>query len=461
MAIINPTTSGAAISQGQGQGFAQVFGQSSFDPVVFTQNIAKQQEARRVKELDDEMKTREKNAKVQVVMPEGSLYGEDEIYKAVEEGNKQLAKFAALGIDIESSPEGRAILNKQNAEVKSLAGADKTVQERFKHFQDLAQQNPGKYDKEKLNEWIKQTLDIKGVKGQAKFAIENSPWEAPEYDLNDLYKGIADTIGEVTQKIPGGAETMWPEESVGELTKTYIMGMPEDERQAAFEAGKKQGLWSNFPEMLEATKKTIIPMGSVKRTFQAPSSGGGGFSMSVGGYKVPEKINAQVQEKDPVTGEAVSVSVTYNDQDIKPMEVRGRDGKTLYFKPAADAFYRVGGKNKSGLKQGDFGVKGKVFRRSNEQIVNNDEKATLEQFMTNPNAIVSDNGNGTSTVTTFVPLSDEVVSWDANSATFKTHLNNFDVKEFVSGWNKTNSKGSSSAQPKASAPKFDTSIDPN
>lgn len=432
MAIITPETSGAAISQGQGQGYAQVFGQSSFDPVEFAKNVAAKQEARRLKELDDELKTREKNAKASVVAEDVGLYNEEEIYKAVEDYNEQLAKFQVMGIDIEGSPEGRAILNRGNSEIKALNEADKVLQDRMKYFENLAQQNPGKYDLEELATYKKQLADIKGVKNKARFALENSPFAEPEYDLNDMYKGIAETVGEVTQKIPGGAETMWPEEAVGELTKTYIMGMPELERQAAFEAGKKKGLWNSLPEMIEATKKQIIPMGSVKRTFNAPT-GQGDFTFSAGGVKMPKNVRIAGKQTPlaRVPGGYGEIAVKMNGKDLPPMEVIDRAGKTVYFKPAT---YYVGGFEGPGksraVPRGKIGVKGKVFGRTGEEKIKpGEDPATVKVRLEDANegAEVVQQGDR---FIIYKPLADDVIDYDTNDIRFQTAIG-VDLNEWL------------------------------
>lgn len=337
--IIPSTTSGAAISQGQGQGYAQVFGQSSFDPVAFVSNVAAKQEARRQAERDEELKMRERNAKVAPFTPESGLHNEEEIYKLANDANEEIAKMQMAGIDIMGSPEGRRIYAQTASALKSATNADKYVTERLKHFQDLRNSNPGKYSQEDLNKYYEQIGAVKGVMNKARYAEEHSPFPEPEYDLNKPQMDLAKTIAAEIIEKGDTTITSWPREKVAARVNTYLNNMPTDELQAYYETGKKKGYWTDGATMRERTVDDTMTMAPYEERKDEPrsSGGGGGITLNVGGGMESEKFRVTPAFSPDVAygTEGENNVITINSTtgaELKPMEFRDASGNLAYIK---------------------------------------------------------------------------------------------------------------------------------
>ncbi len=203
--IIPAGISGGAISQGQGQGWAQVLGQSTFDPVKFVETVAAKQDAKRQKERDTELANRVRNAKNKPVVPESNRHNEEEIYKISDQMNDQFAKAQAAGIDLLGTPQGMQMVAEGERELKKLKIMGDLVAEREKHYQDLYNSDPGKRDVEELNKWQNTLNGIKGIANKAKFVEENEPFSPEPLDMNSVEKDIAARIGKTI--VEKGAQT--------------------------------------------------------------------------------------------------------------------------------------------------------------------------------------------------------------------------------------------------------------
>jgi len=371
--IIPAGISGGAISQGQGQGWAQVLGQSTFDPVKFVETVAAKQDAKRQKERDTELANRVRNAKNKPVVPESNRHNEEEIYRLSDELNNQFAKAQAAGIDLLGTPQGMQMIAQGERELKKLKIMGDLVAEREKHYQDLYNSDPGKRDVEELNKWQNTLNGIKGIANKAKFVEENEPFSPEPLDMNAVEKDIAARIGKTI--VEKGAQTteQWLYDDVKNITNNYLDNLPIQELQRKYEQGKKEGKWDTPEKFREVTTKHVYDMGEYKETLDEPQSSGkgGGITVNVGGGVENDKFRVTPTVSPDIPGASSGNNIIHinstSGNEMKPMEF-SVDGQPTFMK-LADLQKRQGHVGKSEYQKivAEANELGKIKNKTPEQ----------------------------------------------------------------------------------------------
>jgi hypothetical protein len=429
--------SAAAISTGQGQGYAQVFNKSSFDPVEFIANLNKERVAKKQKDIDAEIALRAKNKKFFLELPTTDKYNDwnkDEINKITNEAELKLAEFMAKGGDLEGSPEGLKIVRDLKNGLSLTGGQGQAIAKAVEGYRGLVDKDPGKYDAEELTTWLGGLDKIQTLDGRAKYIETTSPFKEPPFDWNEYLANVP--LGVSTTEDPSGRHSVTQRNAQDAYDIiANDMRVKEVEKpgyiSSVFEKGKKEGLWGTVEEMYKSGADQIVRLGGKKENFAAPKGSGGRMSFSVGGYRVPEKISAQGRSRwDTSNGGVDEVSISYNSKDVPPFEVeKNANGEKIRFAPVK--WFRD--------KDAKWMVEGKSYGRTGEEKIK-PANLTMDVFEAqirkeNPDSEIVTEGDK---LTIFKPLKTEVVPYDLNDISFKSHLDGFDLYDYEQGWNKQN-----------------------
>lgn len=438
MAELIPTgISGAGVSQGQGQGYAQVFGQSSFDGPTFIANLNKQRADDLKLKAQKALDIQNKNTKFRtdLPVPEMNRWSEEELTKDAGEMQDKLIGLQMGGYDLASNPDAIRAVN----DAKTKFALKKSKADAIAKIYDSAlaevNKNPEKYDREEFLKKAKALEDIKSIDGRIKYLEENpllpiepisiteviADWELP-YDKNE------DGTVTTTQVNPERL-LAWSEYNLASL-----LNDPKTKKQAfeLYNRGKDEGLWQTPKEQAKYFADYAASKGKFDRVTDEPRQSSGGGGISIGGYSVPEKVNVEARSRwDTSGGKADEISIAYNAKDIPPFEVEAdKSGKKVKFAPSK---WFVNDK-------GEWMVEGKSYGRTGEVKIDPNDK---DQLITLRSAVEGDGGTveqvGDKYVT-FTPLKTEIIPYDLNEPAFKTHLDGFDLKRYVDGWNKVNAK---------------------
>ena len=345
--IIPAGISGGAISQGQGQGWAQDLGRSSFDGVTFINNLNAERAQRRKQLVDDEIATRARNAKNKPVAPESNRHNEEEIYRLSDELNNQFAKAQAAGIDLMGTPEGMKIIAQGERELKKAKVMGDLVAEREKHYQDLYNANPGKYSVEELNKWQEGLNKTRGIANKAKYVEENEPFTPQPLDLNEIIADIKidPTVIQTGLKTVSQIDNPAAKEVFADHIRSMELENPGS-GTAIYEAGLKPNalnggkpLWTNMEEMYTFGGNRIQKLGGYKETFGQPQSSGkgGGITVNVGGGVENDKFRVTPTVSPDIPGASSGNNIIHinstSGNEMKPMEF-SVDGQPTFMKLA-------------------------------------------------------------------------------------------------------------------------------
>lgn len=445
--IIPADTSGAAISTGQGQGYAQVLGQSSFDPVVFADTIRRENEGRAKQRVAQEIEKRQNNKKYLLDLPiEKNIndYNRDLILGAYKTAEDQVANWMAQGLDLENSVEGQKLKRDLSLELTNLGQKGKYIADTIADYREMASQNPEKYDNRELNDFTRGLSKIKGDNAaktldmQLKYIEENAPFTEPGLDILDVLTDINSVIPEITKQAAPGAPmiTKRNKDNVKELVEGYYQGLYTDDPNNLTELvdkGVRQGLWEDYQGMIDYSTDEMMKRGKEKEDYPEGRSGKGG-GISIGGYRTPENITVEGKSRwGTSNGNVDEISIAYNGKDVPPFEVeKNQGGEKIKFAPVK--WFKD--------QNGNWMVEGKSYGRTGEEKIKPASFKTMGDFFNdeqkkNPDAEIIVDGDK---LTIFKPLKTEIVPYDLNDISFKSHLNGFDLYQYEQGWNKSKAK---------------------
>lgn len=446
------------ITQGEGQGYAQKFAPSSFDPVSFMEGLnAENKERSRQRlavELENKKQAREYRKNLLELPDKINDFSRTPIIGIAEKTADELARLEQQGVDIEGSPEGRKLLAKTKAGFQSVADAGAEIASVAENYRKMAAE--GKISAKKLTEWSDRLLALndgteQGLFAGLKYVRENTPYKKvfdPSNLVNDILK-----YPTVQEKLLGSGMT---EKTTGlsreEIRETMAEGIDQaeiqdpDAIQNYFEEGVESGKFKDYEGMIDFMTDYAESLSQNKKELEGSvKSPGGNINFNVGGYSAPENVSVAgkpyINPKDGKVagnGELYEVSVKLKGKDLAPMEVVDRNGKITYFKPSQ--YYKVTPGLQSGLPAGSWAVKGQVYGRPGEERIKEgespeDAKARIMNLY--PDAEIVPKGDGVS-FTVYKPLKTDVISYDKNDIRFKTALEGFDIYEYEQGWNKAN-----------------------
>jgi hypothetical protein len=374
----------------------------------------------KIQKAEADKKLRDANlAKLQQIVPTWD--------KTKEVRSQQIEKLIGAGAAIASAggdPQTMPEFLKMERDVNYAIEQDTMARDAFGKI--IKEYQTGKYDEQVFQNFLDE-LEKTSPEEASKLVLNSNPLMPKVTPFEELDKFVPEAA--TNEQRQGGeyvTKTGVAEETLDAAAKQYGALYPKQ-----LEHLIRTGQAKDATEAKDLIKEEIRRRSKSSTTLTPVPKGGGGLSFSVGGYQVPEKVSVAAKNTFSPDGSADEVSVKYNDKDIVPMEVVDRKGNLIYFKPAI--FYNVYRDFPSGLKQGDWGVKGKVFRRSGEQIV---DEAKAEEFFNlkrsqGAEVEMQNIGNGKVKITTFEPLADEVVSYSQNDIRFQTQLQGFDLFEYV------------------------------
>ena len=299
---------------------------------------------------------------------------------------------------------------------------------------------PGDFDAEHFAKTWEQALQKGSITDTFEF-LRNS---TPLVKKIDLFEGIDKFIPEshIDEVRVGGeyVTTTAPKaEDLDFQAKMYAVAKPEQVQSMI-----DRGLAKDYDEAVALIREKIEDE-TIKSVTRQPVPKSGDINIGVGGVAAPEDVNVAGKSVWSEGGKVDEINVKFKNKDITPMEIIDRNDDVIYFKPST--FYKVHPNTTSGLTPGTWAVKGVVMQRTGEQKVSAEE---ANKYRGRPNFEVIDNADGTSTVTKFVPLRDEVVSYDKNDIRFQTALDGLDINEWAEKWNAKNAKGQPAQKQSAS-----------
>jgi len=322
--------SGAAISTGQGQGYAQVFNKSSFDPVEFIANLNKERVAKKQKDIDAEIALRAKNKKFFLDLPTTDKYNEwnkDEINKITNEAELKLAEFMAKGGDLEGSPEGLKIVRDLKNGLALAGGQGEAIAKAIEGYRRLVDKDPGKYDAEELITWLEGLDKIQTLDGRAKYRETTSPFKEPPFDWNEYLADVKLNLS--TTEDPSGRHSVTQRNAQDAYDiVANDMRVKEVEKpgyiSSVFEKGKNEGLWGTVEEMYKSGADQIVRLGGKKENYAAPKGSGGGFTINNGGGMENDKFRITPAVSPEVPGATSGNNVIHinsaSGNEMKPME---------------------------------------------------------------------------------------------------------------------------------------------
>lgn len=377
------TPSGLAISSGQGHGWAQDLGRSSFDPVAFVKGIADERQLADLNRAKTEADRINRNRKflTELKPTEVNQWNLDEIEKEMQTFEKTVLDLAQKGVDLEDSPEGRKALNEGRARILALQNEGKQIAEAQNHYRKMLAEHPDKYDAEELKKWEEGLEAQVSIQDRAKYIQTAMPFKAT-FDANAFLDDMvqATPIEQIER-----AGRLYEGENPEKAKEVLFSGMDNmmlspqgkamiaDTVQQAYDAGViteptvdayKDALWKQMVSRLES---------SVKRAPDRGNGGGGGGSTS--GAIQPTASTSPSYSK---YGGVNQIMFSQKGKDIAPVSFSNYKGESEFMKPEMVVFK----KNRKGEDQ--WYIVGKKAKRTTGDQIEREAKAkgmSIDAFM--------------------------------------------------------------------------------
>lgn len=382
--------SGLAVSSGMGTGWAQTFGESTFDPVKFMDDLAEEKKAADAAKAKAEIDRLNKNRAFMRELKPGdvNLWNKEQMEGVVKNFEKQMTDLSDQGIDLEMSEQGRRAMSQGLLEVSEAQNLGKLIEEADKKNLELIKNDPLKYDIEQYNNWKEQVKGKGSLKEAAEYATTTSPF-TPEFDEIGFVKDMVEDVPLEKWQI---ALTRFAEQKeedakpiITEGIDSLLRGSPTEKKmladdvQSAYDAGKiKENTVDAYKEFVWDLTKPYLRKEVEKLQPRAAKGGGAGPKPTTTGL-----VFAQ-SPRYPIKGVDVNV---VNLQEVPPTQFKKLNGETVYIKP--EVLYR--GKASEKAEEG-WVIEGKTAKRKTGDQVEREakqkgldaEKYKVENYQQNP-----------------------------------------------------------------------------